>query len=520
MIAWLGRKLASLIQPFLVTAADGSIKATPPPDKKMGKITDNMLAEAGVGQSLLTPPPAIATRVNPYQMPNLLMGVLPKNIPKPTMAMDDAAQPKYSGMNYLGSVLSEGLGFMGYPYLSELTQRAEYRRPAETLAKEMTRKWIRLTATGDEDKTERVEALKKALEKYNVQDVIRQVVEQDSYFGRSQIYIDTGDTDERDERMKPLAISKAKLGKGSLKGFTVIEPIWTYPNQYESLDPLKPDFYKPKSWFVMGKEVHASRLLTFVFRPVPDLLKPAYAFGGLSLSQMAKPYVDNWLRTRQSVSDLVNAFSIMVLATDMSENTMQGGAKLFFKRLEMFTKNRNNSGVFAIDKTNEELTNVAVPLSGLSDLQAQAQEHMSAVYGIPLVVLLGITPKGLNASSEGEIRIYYDWIHAQQEANLDPHLKTIMDIVQISEFGDIDEDITYEWGPLWNMDETELATARKTEADTDVALIQEGVIHPIEARQRLASQPNSPYAGLDVDDVPPEPDMGEEALSNSDNLED
>ena len=29
-------------------------------------------------------------------------------------------------------------------------------------------------------------------------------------------------------------------------------------------DPLKPDWYKPTKWFVMGKELHASRLLTLV----------------------------------------------------------------------------------------------------------------------------------------------------------------------------------------------------------------------------------------------------------------
>jgi hypothetical protein len=53
----------------------------------------------------------------------------------------------------------------------------------------------------------------------------------------------------------------------------------------------------------MGTEVHASRMPAFVGHPVPDMLKPAYSFGGLSLSQMAKPYVDIWLQTRESVGD-------------------------------------------------------------------------------------------------------------------------------------------------------------------------------------------------------------------------
>ncbi|WP_163360700.1 anti-CBASS protein Acb1 family protein, partial [Klebsiella aerogenes] len=74
---------------------------------------------------------------------------------------------------------------------------------------------------------------------------------------------------------------------------------------YNTTNPLAADWYKPALWYVQGRPVHATRLLTFVGREVPDLLKPAYSFGGLSMSQMAKPYVDNWLRTRASVADLI-----------------------------------------------------------------------------------------------------------------------------------------------------------------------------------------------------------------------
>src|SRR6202011_2503289 len=118
---------------------------------------------------------------------------------------------------------------------------------------------------------------------------------------------------------------KAKVGVGSLKRLRVIEPVWTYPSNYNATDPLKPDWYKPSSWFVQGKEVHSTRLLTFIGREVPDLLKPAYSFGGLALSQMAKPYVDNWLRTRQSVADIIRAFSVFLLKTNLGESLQAGG---------------------------------------------------------------------------------------------------------------------------------------------------------------------------------------------------
>jgi hypothetical protein len=121
--------------------------------------------------------------------------------------------------------------------------------------------------------------------RFGVKNAFRKGIEVDGGFGRSHIYLDTGQTDDRDELKLPLgngtnAMSKAKVGKGSPKRIRVIEPVWTYPSRYNATDPLKPDWYKPSSWFVQGKEVHSTRLLTFIGREVPDLLKPAYSFGG------------------------------------------------------------------------------------------------------------------------------------------------------------------------------------------------------------------------------------------------
>ena len=197
-----------------------------------------------------------------------------------------------------------------------------------------------------------------------------------------------------------------------------VEAVWTTPAGYNALDPAAPDFYKPSSWFMLGQEVHASRLMTVVTRPLPDILKPAFNFAGMSLSQLAEPYVDNWLRTRQSVADLINNFSTTALKTSMDQ-ILQGdddGADLL-NRADLFTATRSNKGLMLLDMEREELVQINTPLSGLHELQAQSQEHMCSVSRMPAIILTGISPSGLNASSDGEIRIFYDWIAAQQEAH-------------------------------------------------------------------------------------------------------
>jgi uncharacterized protein len=297
------------------------------------------------------------------------------------------------------------------------------------------------------------------------------------------------------------AMSKAKVGKGSLKRLRVIEPVWTYPSSYNATDPLKPDWYKPSSWFVQGKEVHSTRLLTFIGREVPDLLKPAYSFGGLSMSQMAKPYVDNWLRVRQSVSDLISTFSTSGIKTDLA-NLMAVGGEQLFKRLVLFNSNRDNQGLLVLDKDSEEYFNVSTPLGTLDQLQAQAQEHMASVSRIPLVKLLGISPAGLNASSEGEIETFDDTINAGQEALIRPNLTRLLHFVQLNLWGAIDPGITFTFVPLSDLTPKEKAEVDKIEAETDEIRINSSVLDPAESRKRVANAPDSPYHGIDVDKVP------------------
>ena len=75
---------------------------------------------------------------------------------------------------------------------------------------------------------------------------------------------------------------------------------------------------------------------------------------------------------------------------------------------------------------------------------------------------------------------------------------------------EIDLSIGFTFNPLEDMNEAEQATARKIEADTDAVLIDRGVIDPSEARERIARQKNSAYAGLDLNVTPAPPEEDDE----------
>jgi hypothetical protein len=441
-----------------------------------------------------------------FVLPEPAPNVIPKG--GHTMAMDDliieanawAAEAVYNGAYF------NGVTFVGYPALAEMAQRPEYRRISEVLATEMTRKWIKFQSatTGDKSKAARIAELETEMTRLDVQGAFRKMVELDGWFGRAHLYLDTGSTGNREELITSIgngrdATTKAKFGgqdkRGFLRAVKPIEPVWCYPAKYNANDPLRDDWYNPQSWFCQGTEIHTTRLLTFVGRQVSDMLKPSYMFGGLSMTQQAKPYVDNWLRTRQAVADLIWSFSVRGLKTNLS-TLLAGDGDAMFRRAGMFANMQNNQSLMLLDKDTEDFFNISTSLATLDALQGQAQEHMCSVTGTPVVKLLGIQPAGLNASSEGELTTWYDNVESNQEKFFTEKLTRVIDFVMLSLWGEVDEDITFKYESLRALTELELATMRKTQAETDMIYVEGQVLMPETVLKRLAADPNSPYDGL------------------------
>lgn len=416
-----------------------------------------------------------------------------------------AAGPAAAVMN---DAFWAGTTFLGYTLLANLAQRPEYRRISEVLATTATDKWIELKSTSKEKSQDhKIAALTTFLKDIGTQDAFKKLSEQDGFFGRSHLYLDTGDTDNPKELTKSIGngrdkISQEKVGKERpLKEIRTVEPVWCYPQSYNSVNPLKKEWYNPQQWFCMGQEIHASRLLKFVAREVPDILKPTYNFGGLSLTQMSMSYVNNWLAVRQGITDLILSFSYTILKTDLASAMQPGFEEQLQARIQLLTNWRSNKGTIALDK-NEEFDNISTPLGTLDALQSQSQEQLCFASGTPVAVLFGITPQGLNASSEGEIRIWEKWVSAYQRAFFGRHLAAVIDMAQLSLFGAVDPDISFEFVPLREMSEKEEAEIRKLEADTDAVYVDIGAVGNDEVRKRLATDATSVYAGLDVDKMP------------------
>lgn len=429
--------------------------------------------------------------------------------------------------------------FLGYGMLQQISQNGLIRACIETTADDMTRNWIELKREGEakpkpgeehhlpgtgmpegeaeapEDET--LPKLTAELDRLKLRQLLRDAACLVGYFGGCLIFIDTGERDP-DALRQPLNVSSlsAELRRDRPLRFTAIDPINVFPGLYNSLNPLLPDYFVPKTWWVLGQEVHASRLIRLAANEVPVLLKPAYNFLGIAQAQILWDYVMHFQDCRIASQRLLGKFSLTVMKTDMANILLQaGGTSELDKRIALLVKHRSNDGIEVIDKEGEDIVKLETPLGGVTDIVRQALEILAAINRTPAVKLLGISPSGFNATGESDIRNYYDHILSQQEKVLRPVIKRILDLVQIRLSGSVDKSITFDFSPLSEDDQAAMANTQKVKADTMAVLLDRQIVSPEECRKRLADDPDSGFSDIDVDDLPepPEGEGGEDPMA-------
>jgi phage-related protein (TIGR01555 family) len=151
---------------------------------------------------------------------------------------------------------------------------------------------------------------------------------------------------------------------------------------------------------------------------------------------------------------------------------------------------------------------------------------LSADTGYPITRLFGVSPGGMNATGESDMRNYYDNVRSVQSTDLKPVLLYILRI--ISEWQKIPEPyITFL--PLQTMNEKEQAELEKEkvdkdkiEADTYKTYIDMGVLEPYEVRflkfgNTLDDIPVPKELELPtIEPIPPEPEDGKDPASPDD----
>lgn len=431
-----------------------------------------------------------------FALPITMSGVSKDEYKEMNMAFDSAG-----GFNAIYESLTQhayDLGqypitsFVGYGVLQQIAQQGLIRACIQTVSDDLSRKWIKIDECEDPQKLEIIE---NELKKLHIKDLFHKAVTTTGYMGGAFIFIDTGE----DDLTLPLAINdlSAELKDGAKVKFVVVDPVNVSPIEYNCIDPLRDDYMRPRMWQVLGRRVHASRLLTFVENQPPMLLKPNYNFLGIPQAQILWDYVMHFNQTRASTARLLEKISLLVVQTDMDAVLSdEHGIELFDAKMEFLERYRNNDSVFVCDKESEGVMNVQTTIAGCTDVVRQALELIACINRTPAVKLLGISPSGFNATGESDLKNYYDYIASKQELYRE-QIQTIINVIQLVEFGTIDPAITFKFEPLNEENKASQAMTAQTKIGALTQLVDRQAMSAEELRTAVREDEDLGLSFLD-----------------------
>ena len=326
-------------------------------------------------------------------------------------------------------------------------------------------------------------------------------------YGGAFIYINTDDTN----LSLPLYLNEKTASTNKITGLTVIEPWQAAPVQVNSFNPLKENYMQPDLWWVLGAStsVHKTRLIPVVFYSVPDLIKPLYNYLGLPLSFYMKNYVSNADTVRQSISDLVLRFRTKIIKTTaqkIADPQTQA-------RVKYMNATSNNLATLLLAK-DEEWIETVTSLSGMDNLLSQMYELMTAsTRGIPVTKLLGLSPRGFNATGEYDENNFYDVIDGYASSVVIPAMEKVAEYILCFKAGILDEP-KYEFNPRKQIKQKEQAEINNLKADYISKLIMSGVVTGKDAI-RAISEDNFKFDWIDIEDykMPENPEVEQDIFN-------
>lgn len=303
----------------------------------------------------------------------------------------------------------------------------------------------------------------------------------------------------------------------SIDFLTVLEPRELMPLYYYA-DPRAPKFGQvaiyqlqtiapgapmpsEKNFGITLQRVHESRLIVFMgSRVTRRVTNEAVAGWGDNVftrcNRVLSDFNVSWASAGILVHDFAQAiFKIKGLAEAMAMDKDD----LLKIRMRAVELSRSTARAVLID-SEEDFKREQTPVAGLPELLDRFMSRLAAAADMPLTLLMGQSPGGLNATGDSDVRFFYDRVSSAQERDLRPALERLIRLILISMGGDEPDQWGVEFRPLWQATEKEQADARFVQAQTDQIYIVNDVVSPDEiAKSRFGGDQYSFQTQIDFD---------------------
>lgn len=160
------------------------------------------------------------------------------------------------------------------------------------------------------------------------------------------------------------------------------------------------------------------------------------------------------------------------------------GDQMIDRRMRMIERARSIARAVVLDADGEDFEYSERSYAGVGESINSLMLYLSAVTGVPVSLLFGQAPAGLNATGDSDIRYFYDARKAEQTREVKPKQKRLLELVMRAKQGPTSGAVPATWDvthtPLWQLTELEQATLRKTTSEADSIDITNQVLLPEE----------------------------------------
>lgn len=296
---------------------------------------------------------------------------------------------------------------------------------------------------------------------------IKEVLIKSRIFGAAFIYVGADDGQPQEQ---PLNISRIKSVR-----FLNVLTVKDLSHQSHYSDPMVQKYGQCEIYRLNGSKgqtlIHESRLIPFFGTASlnanhfpPSILQRIYP--------VLQQFHTSWQSTAHLMTDAAQGvFKLKGLHSAVASSRSEE----LLKRMELVDMSRSISRSILLDAEDEDFRRDSYSFAGIPEILEKMMLRLAAAARMPVSLLMGQAPAGMNATGDSDIRFFYDQVKAEQE-NIKPKIQLITKIYQ----ADPDAKVSVEFPALWQMTDHEKAELRRMEAETDRIYLQEGVLLPEE----------------------------------------
>ncbi len=396
--------------------------------------------------------------------------------PAPTM---DGLENAVAGMGGSRDKMSYGsweLGrILGRFELENMYRSSWLARKIITIpADDMTREWRTLAVEKDDGTAKK--AFEKAERKFLVKAKIHEALLWGRLYGGALLII--GTKDGMRDPSKPLNVESIK--KGDLKYLQVIDRWRVSPGGTLTKDITSPNFNLPETYLIADSavQIHWTRVVRFGGTKLPYFSWQQNSYWDDSVLMSIMDSLQSRETSTKAVATMMFEANVDVISgVGIAEMlAAKGGEAKLIRRFQTASLMKSFNRTLLLDQS-EVYDKKSNAFANLDKIMQEFMSDVSGAADIPVTRLFGQSPAGLNATGEADTRNYYDRISNNQETDLRPQLEYLDQVLYRSEIGEPPEDMDFDFNPLWQMSDAEVATIEKTQAETDQIYIAAGVLH-------------------------------------------